>query len=49
MRLHWLVKSEPSTHGLETVVKTKKTTWDGVKNYSIKEKRVSLAYYMKKE
>ena len=31
---YWLVKSEPSTYGWEQLVKDKKTTWDGVRNYS---------------
>jgi predicted RNA-binding protein with PUA-like domain len=31
---YWLVKSEPSTYGWEQFVKDKKTTWDGVRNYS---------------
>ncbi len=31
---YWLVKSEPSTYSWEQFVKDKKTTWDGVRNYS---------------
>ena len=31
---YWLVKSEPSTYGWEKLVKDKKTTWDGVRNYA---------------
>lgn len=31
---YWLVKSEPSTYGWDQLVKDKKTTWDGVRNYS---------------
>ena len=31
---YWLVKSEPSTYGWEQLVKDKKTTWDGVRNYA---------------
>ncbi|MEO8413606.1 MAG: EVE domain-containing protein [Ginsengibacter sp.] len=31
---HWLVKSEPSTFSWEQLVKDKKTTWDGVRNYA---------------
>ena len=31
---YWLVKSEPSTYSYEQLVKDKKTTWDGVRNYA---------------
>jgi predicted RNA-binding protein with PUA-like domain len=31
---YWLVKSEPSTYGWDHLVKDKKTTWDGVRNYA---------------
>ena len=31
---HWLVKSEPSTYSWDKLVKDKKTTWDGVRNYA---------------
>ncbi len=31
---HWLVKSEPDTYAWEKLVKDKKTTWDGVRNYA---------------
>lgn len=31
---YWLVKSEPSTYSWEQLQKDKKTTWDGVRNYS---------------
>ena len=31
---YWLVKSEPSTYGWDQLVKDKKTTWDGVRNYA---------------
>ncbi len=31
---HWLVKSEPSTYSWEKLVKDKKATWDGVRNYA---------------
>lgn len=31
---YWLVKSEPSTYSWEQLVKNKKTTWDGVRNYA---------------
>ena len=30
---YWLVKSEPSVYSWEQLVKDKKTTWDGVRNY----------------
>ena len=31
---YWLVKSEPSTYGWDNLVKDKKTSWDGVRNYA---------------
>lgn len=31
---YWLVKSEPSTYGWEQLVKDKKTSWDGVRNFA---------------
>ena len=31
---HWLVKSEPDTFSWEKLLKDKKTTWDGVRNYA---------------
>jgi len=31
---YWLVKSEPSVYSWEQLVKDKKTTWDGVRNYA---------------
>ena len=31
---YWLVKSEPSAYGWDQLVKDKKTTWDGVRNYA---------------
>ncbi len=30
---HWLVKSEPGTYAWGTLVKDKKTRWDGVRNF----------------
>ena len=30
----WLVKSEPSVYSWEQLVKDKKTSWDGVRNYA---------------
>ena len=32
--MYWLVKSEPSVYGWEQLVKDKKTSWDGVRNYA---------------
>ena len=31
---YWLVKSEPTVYSWEQFVKDKKTTWDGVRNYT---------------
>lgn len=31
---YWLVKSEPSTYGWDQLVKDKKTSWTGVRNYA---------------
>jgi predicted RNA-binding protein with PUA-like domain len=31
---YWLVKSEPSTYSWEQLLKDKKVTWDGVRNYA---------------
>lgn len=31
---YWLVKSEPSVYGWEHLVKDKKTSWDGIRNYA---------------
>lgn len=31
---YWLVKSEPATYSWDQLVKDKKTTWDGVRNYA---------------
>ena len=31
---YWLVKSEPSVYSFDQLVKDKKTTWDGVRNYA---------------
>ncbi len=31
---YWLVKSEPSTYGWDHLVKDKKTSWDGVRNFA---------------
>ena len=29
----WLIKSEPSTYGIDHIAKDKKTSWGGVRNY----------------
>lgn len=31
---YWLVKSEPNTYSFDQLLKDKKTTWDGVRNYA---------------
>ncbi|MEP6595611.1 MAG: EVE domain-containing protein [Ginsengibacter sp.] len=31
---YWLVKSEPSAYSWDQLVKDKKTTWDGVRNFA---------------
>ena len=31
---YWLVKSEPSAYSWDQLVKDKKTTWDGIRNYA---------------
>ncbi len=31
---YWLVKSEPNTYGWDQLVKDKKTSWDGVRNFA---------------
>jgi predicted RNA-binding protein with PUA-like domain len=31
---YWLIKSEPSAYSWDQLVKDKKTTWDGVRNYA---------------
>lgn len=30
---YWLVKSEPGTYSFDDLVRDKKTTWDGVRNF----------------
>ena len=30
---YWILKTEPSTYSFETLLKDKKTRWDGVRNY----------------
>jgi predicted RNA-binding protein with PUA-like domain len=31
---YWLVKSEPSTYPFDQLIKDKKTSWEGVRNYA---------------
>ncbi len=31
---YWLIKSEPSVYSFDKLIKDKKTTWDGVRNYA---------------
>ncbi|MDQ3073217.1 MAG: EVE domain-containing protein [Bacteroidota bacterium] len=31
---YWLLKTEPETFGWQNIVKDKKATWDGVRNYA---------------
>ncbi len=31
---YWLVKSEPSVYSFDQLIKDKRTTWDGVRNYA---------------
>jgi predicted RNA-binding protein with PUA-like domain len=31
---YWLVKSEPSSYSWDQLVKDKKTTWDGIRNFA---------------
>ena len=31
---YWLVKSEPSAYSWDQLVKDKKTTWDGIRNFA---------------
>ena len=30
---YWLIKSEPSTYGIDAMARDKKTSWGGVRNY----------------
>ncbi len=39
---YWLVKSEPSTYSWEQLVKDKKATWDGVRNYAARNNMRSM-------
>ena len=31
---YWLMKTEPSTYSMDDLVRDKKTTWDGVRNFA---------------
>ncbi|MFN7260864.1 MAG: EVE domain-containing protein [Cyclobacteriaceae bacterium] len=49
---YWLVKSEPDVYSWEDLIKDKKTTWDGVRNFqarnnlkSMKKGDLALFYY----
>jgi predicted RNA-binding protein with PUA-like domain len=33
---HWLLKSEPSVYGIDDLVRDRRTTWDGVRNYQVR-------------
>lgn len=39
---YWLMKSEPSTYSWEDLVKDKKTTWDGVRNFQARNHLKSM-------
>lgn len=47
---YWLVKSEPDVYSWEDLVKDKKTTWDGVRNFQARNnlkamKKGDLAFF----
>jgi len=49
---YWLVKSEPDVYSWEDLIKDKKTTWDGVRNFqarnnlkAMKKGDLALFYY----
>jgi predicted RNA-binding protein with PUA-like domain len=49
---YWLVKSEPDVYSWEDLIKDKKTTWDGVRNFqarnnltTMKKGDLALFYY----
>lgn len=47
---YWLVKSEPGTYSWENLVRDKKTTWDGVRNFQARNnlkamKKGDLAFF----
>jgi predicted RNA-binding protein with PUA-like domain len=33
---YWLLKSEPSVYGIDALVRDRRTTWDGVRNYQVR-------------
>jgi predicted RNA-binding protein with PUA-like domain len=39
---YWLVKSEPSKYSWDQLVKDKKATWDGVRNYAARNNLKSM-------
>lgn len=50
MATHWLVKSEPNVYAFATLVRDKKTCWDGVRNFEARKhlramKKGDLALY----
>ncbi len=47
---YWLVKTEPGTYSWEDLVRDKKTTWDGVRNFQARNnlkamKKGDLAFF----
>lgn len=47
---YWLIKSEPTVYSFDELVKDKKTTWDGIRNYAARlnllaMKKGDLAFY----
>ena len=49
---YWLIKSEPNTYSFDTLVKDKRTRWDGVRNFTarnnlraMKEGDLALFYH----
>lgn len=39
---YWLLKTEPDTYGWEDLIKDKKTTWDGVRNFQARKNLKSM-------
>jgi predicted RNA-binding protein with PUA-like domain len=33
---YWLMKSEPSVYGIDDLARDRRTTWDGVRNYQVR-------------
>lgn len=33
---YWLVKTEPSTYSIDDLVRDKRTQWDGIRNYQVR-------------